>query len=155
MLSSSSAASLAVASLLSTVTISSSSSSPSSGDQHGQGVGHGPRLRPQRPAHGLDGEAAHAEAPCCGKGDGYFVDRYRSNADGSFTVYIATAAVTFPDGTRATTPRRDIVVPVEAVNPSTTTSTIRSITASCGSRTRVGSRRCGASSATHKVLTLL
>jgi hypothetical protein len=56
---------------------------------------------------------------CCGKGDGYFVDRYRMNADGSFTVYIADSGdVTFPDGTER--PRlvdQDIVVPVEAVNP--------------------------------------
>lgn len=55
---------------------------------------------------------------CCGKGDGYFVDRYRMNADSSYTVYIEDSGdVTFPDGTER--PRliaQEFVVPVEAVN---------------------------------------
>lgn len=56
---------------------------------------------------------------CCGKGDGYFVDRYAMNRDGSYDVWIEDSGmVLFPDGTvRPRIQDKHFHVPREKVNP--------------------------------------
>lgn len=56
---------------------------------------------------------------CCGKADGYFVDRYQKNADGSYEVWIDDSGeVQFPDGTyRPRIVDMQFHVPREKVNP--------------------------------------
>lgn len=56
---------------------------------------------------------------CCGKGDGYFVDRWKMNPDGSATVYIEDSGIVrFPDGTvRPRVIQKEFSVPREKVNP--------------------------------------